>query len=92
MDKALHKARVTPRDRLQARYQQSIANLPDGTFILWNGNPFLVRGPALLPFAPGGYGAAIPRPAKGDVTVLTPRPTVAALGAGYRPRLHPTAG
>ena len=45
-----------------------------------------------MPYAPAGYGAALPRPLRAIVTVLTPRPTVTALRNGYRPVLHPTAG
>ena len=46
----------------------------------------------LLPWTPAGYGAPLPRPAHGEAEVLTPRPTVEALRAGYHPFLHPSAG
>jgi hypothetical protein len=89
MDKLLHKARVT-RSRLQVRHEAQIGSLPDGAFILWQHRPHLVLGGHLLPFAPAGYGAGVARSA-GMVTVLTPRPTLNVLAAGYRPLLHASA-
>ncbi|MFN3643938.1 MAG: hypothetical protein ACK4TB_13575 [Gemmobacter sp.] len=64
--------------------------LPDGTFVMIGVQPHLVLGDSLRPFAPSGYGTPVPRPA-GPVAVLTPAPTLAALAAGYRPVLHPSA-
>jgi hypothetical protein len=88
LDAALHAARVG-RGRRQIRHTAPVETLPDGAFALHAGRPCLVRGDAVLPFAPGGYGAALPRPS-GSVEVLTPAPTVAALAAGYAPALHPS--
>lgn len=91
MDRLLHAARTLPRSTGQRRHSADLAALPDGAFVLWQDSPHLVRGSHLCPFEPHGYGAPLPRPL-GDVTVLTPEPTIAVLAAGYRPRLHPTAG
>ena len=90
MDASLHAARVT-RDRRQITHRADADTLPDGAFVAWQGRPHLVREAGLLPFALSGYGRAIPRPAE-TLIVLTPRPTMAALAAGYRPALHPSAG
>ncbi|MEL7105582.1 MAG: hypothetical protein AAGM21_06660 [Pseudomonadota bacterium] len=89
VDRALHTARVTPA-RVQVRHDAAIEGLPDGAFVLSGGAAHLVWGPRLLPFQPDGYGPAKPRP-RGQVTVLTPRPTIGILRAGYRPVLHPSA-
>jgi hypothetical protein len=89
MDKILHKARVT-RGRAQVRHEAEAAFLPDGAFILWQDRAHLVQGGQLLPFASTGYEAGIARH-EGLVTVLTPRPTLAVLAAGYAPTLHATA-
>jgi hypothetical protein len=78
------------RDRAQIRHAAALETLPDGVFVLAEGQTCLVLGDALRPFAPGGYGAP-KRRGEGRVTVLTPAPTVAALAAGYRPVLHPSA-
>jgi hypothetical protein len=55
------------------------------------GRPWLVLGPRLLAWTHGGYREQRPRPNGARVSVLTPRATVAVLGAGYQPVLHPTA-
>ncbi len=88
LDAVLHAARVDPGTRRQRTYRTDLAGLPDGVFIRLEALPLLVLGDRLLPWAPGGYGAAIARPSGGPVCVLTPRPTVAAMTAGYRPELH----
>ncbi|MBI1418475.1 MAG: hypothetical protein GC146_14755 [Limimaricola sp.] len=85
IDAALHAARTGP------RATASLATLPDATVILWQGQPHLVLGPHLRPIAPDGYGAPLVRPPTATVTLLTPRPIIAALAAGYRPALHPGA-
>jgi hypothetical protein len=56
------------------------------------GRPLLVLGNELLAWHPGGYGERRPRQADVEVTVITPRTTVATLAAGYEPVLHPSAG
>lgn len=90
IDHTLHAARVDRRTRLQMRYEDDIANLPEGTFILHGGTLHLVARDRVMAYAPEGYGAALPPPT-GSVTVLTPRPLVSVLAAGYRPRMHLSA-
>jgi hypothetical protein len=87
IDRALHAARVT-RTRAQVRHRADIATLPAGTFIATDSGPALVTANALHPFIATGYAPPVPRPT-GQVTVLTPAPTVAVLRAGYIPALHP---
>lgn len=89
IDQSLHATRVT-RDRQQIRHRADCASLPDGTFVLHGAGPHLVSGPHLFPWTPSTYTAPVPRP-ETPITVLTPSPAVAALAAGYRPLLHPSA-
>lgn len=91
MDHTLHDARVVPRKGVHARHEEMLSDLPDGTFVYGNGKSLLVLGNQLLSFSPEGYRAVQDRQSEGVVTVLTPRPVVAVLAAGYRPRLHPSA-
>ena len=91
LDAVLHAARIDPATRGQRTYRADLAGLPDGVFIRLEDKPLLVLGDRLLPWAPGGYGDAIARPSGGPVSVLTPRPTVAAIAAGYRPELDASA-
>lgn len=87
MDAVLHPARVT-RERTQVTHQARIATLPAGALILHDSAPHLVGAHVLFPYAPDGYGAKVPRPRCGNVTVLTPAPMVAVLDNGYRPVIH----
>jgi hypothetical protein len=86
MDPILHTARFDPITRQPKRHQAEAASLPAGCFILWNGTPHLLRDAELWPYAPTGYGPALPHPT-GQVTVLTPSPLVQVMAAGWHPLL-----
>ena len=88
-DRLLHDDRLASRGVMR-RWPTDGTTLPDGATVAVGGEAFLVRGGALLGWSPGGYVEARPMP--GVVEVLTPRAIVAAIGAGYAPVLHPTAG
>ena len=64
--------------------------LPDATVVVIEDAAHLVVGDTIRPFGFGGWGQPVARPG-GDVTVLTPPTSVAALRHGYRPTLHPSA-
>jgi hypothetical protein len=88
IDARLHAERL---DRRAKRLHRVAAeSLPDGAMMALGGQAFAVRGGAVLPWGPTGYGAPRPRPS-GDVDVLTPPLTLAALRGGYAPLWHPTA-
>jgi hypothetical protein len=89
MDLTLHEARVDER-RTKRTYVAPAASLPDGAFVHDAGQPWLVIGDRLLAWTPFCYTDWRRRPT-GEVTVLTPRPTVAAMQAGYQPLVHPSA-
>lgn len=89
MDATLHAHRLA--GRAKRIYRDDLANLPNGTFVTLDGNAWLVWGAQLLEWSDAGYTTRRPRPPHGNVDVLTPRPTVAILAAGYRPAIHPTA-
>jgi len=91
LDAILHTARIEPTTRRQRTFRTELAALPDGVFVQLEEAPLLVFGDQLRPWTSGGYGDAIARPSGGTVFVLTPEPVVAAITAGYRPELHPSA-
>lgn len=91
MDDRLHRARIGPDRRAKRSHAALSDSLPDGTFLRLSDGPAMIWGQGLLPWTPAGYGAPLPRPAGQAVTVLTPAPIVAVLGAGYLPCLHPSA-
>lgn len=88
MDRALHKERILRRARRQQRWRGELSDLPDGTFIDWEGTPYLVLDRYLLRWTHGGYTETSPRSAQGKVIILTPPTSVATLANGFRPRLH----
>jgi hypothetical protein len=89
MDRRLHDDRL---DRKKKRvYRAEVATLPDGTYVALEGEAWLLRDAWLYAWSDRGYRLRRPRPARGEVVVLTPRSIVKLLTAGYRPSLHATA-
>jgi hypothetical protein len=67
-------------------------DLPVATVILDDDRqPRLLLADRTLAFTFDGWADPAPRPRRGDVVVLTPPTSVAALASGYVPLLHPTA-
>jgi len=56
------------------------------------GGPGLLIGGRVLPWSFAGYQAPVALRQDTVVDVLTPPSAVAAIAAGYRPLLHPSAG
>jgi hypothetical protein len=84
VDARLHAERLGPR-------REIAVGLPDGTFVLRDGAPWLVRGDELLRWTPGGYADRI---ARESAPVITPPTLLAVLRAGWSgavPLLHPTS-
>jgi hypothetical protein len=95
MDAQLHGERLDAGARLQRHHRARIDELPDGAFVLHDGAACLVRGDALLPWAPSGYGSPRARPAGGEALLMTPPSLAFVLEQGWRPDvplLHPSAG
>lgn len=91
MDRTLHAERVRHGARNIQTHKGDFADLPDGAFVVGEEACLLVRGDALLPFAPAGYRPGRIRPKRGAVHVLTPPASLRALRAGYSPALHVSA-
>jgi hypothetical protein len=86
VDAQLHEERLGP------RRQAALARLPDGAFVLVDGEPFLVRGRSLHRWSPAGYTER--RPRRGRAEVITPPSLVELLRAGWEPvvpLLHPSS-
>jgi len=88
IDERLHEERF-------GRYRKApFDELPDGTFVLRDGGPWLVLGGKLLRWTPGGYAERVARPG-GRATVVTPPALVSTLRAGWSgavPLLHASSG
>jgi hypothetical protein len=89
MDTVLHDERLD--GRTKRRHRREIDALPDGAFVVLDGEAFAIRGNALLHWTPEGYDARKPRPRRATVDVLTPPAILAVLSTGYAPRWHPRA-
>jgi hypothetical protein len=94
IDAQLHRERVDPLTRGQRVHEAARPGLPNGAFVLHEGEPHLVLGSELLPWTPSGYGPLARRRAQPRV-VLTPPSLVAVLASGWEPStvplLHPSA-
>ena len=95
IDAELHRERLDPGGHGNRTHEAAVAALPDGAFVLADGDPYLVLGRELLLWSPSGYAARRPRP-RGSAEVVTPPSLVAVLRAGWDgaavPLLHPSAG
>jgi hypothetical protein len=89
MDEVLHRERL--HGRAKRTHRRNIDALPDGAFVVLDGEAFAVRGRALMHWTPQGYDARRKRRRGITVDVLTPPAILAVLSAGYRPRWHPSA-
>jgi hypothetical protein len=88
LDATLHRARFAAGQKLT--YTASPAELPDGVMVAGDpsGPPLLVWHGRFYRWSFGGYLLSPASPAQ--VEVLTPRPTVALLAAGYPVQVHPS--
>ncbi|HEY2355287.1 MAG TPA: hypothetical protein VGH79_10365 [Gaiellaceae bacterium] len=87
IDERLHAERLAPKPEHDA------AGLPDGAFVLVDGDPWLVLRGELLRWTPAGYTER--RRARGRAPVLTPLTVLRVLASGWHglvPFLHPSAG
>jgi hypothetical protein len=92
MDTVLHAERVDSRTRRQRTRPARAGELPDGVMVRHDGVVGLLTGGRVLPWSIEGYLAdPIPVSPGTSVELLTPPSSVAAITAGYRPKLHPTA-
>lgn len=85
MDRRLHGERLVRGTSRRRFHETGWDGVPDGAFVLVDGEPALVRADALVPWTPTGYAAPRRRPTRGTATLVTPPATAAALAAGYTP-------
>jgi hypothetical protein len=89
MDLRLHADRLAGKSK--RTYRDDIANLPDGAYVVHEGEPHLVWGSGLFEWSDSAYRKRRSRAPSGAAEVLTPRAIVEVLRAGYRPTIHPSA-
>jgi hypothetical protein len=94
IDARLHAERLDPGTRERRNHEAWLDELPDGAFVLRDGEPWLVLGAELLRWSAGGYDGRVARPARERARLLTPPSSTAVLRAGWRsalPLVHPSA-
>jgi hypothetical protein len=93
IDSRLHAERLDPATGGRRHHEASLAELPDGAFILREGEPWLVLGTQLLRWSAAGYSERAARPASGQVEVVTAPSLVELLRRAWDPLvplLHPS--
>jgi hypothetical protein len=93
IDLQLHGERVAAGTRTQLHHRAKLDDLPDGAFVVRDGEPWLVRGSHLLRWTPAGYAERVARPRNTTAEVVTPPSLVAVLRTGWEPLVplfHPS--
>jgi hypothetical protein len=83
MNRRLHAERLHRGTHRRRFHAERWSALPDGAFVSRNGVPCLVLGRELVEWTEEGYGRSLPRPVRGEATMITPPSSVAVLSAGY---------
>ncbi len=94
IDAQLHRERITPGSGERILHAAPFDQLPDGTFVLESGKPWLVLGDQLFRWTPSGYRDRMGRPRHADARVVTPPSLVALLRHDREPLVplvHPSA-
>jgi hypothetical protein len=94
MDAQLHEERLDPKTRHHRIHEATLDRLPDGAFVLVEGEPWAVFGNELLRWSPAGYTERTTRRAGKRAGLITPPSLVEILRTDRDPVvpfLHPSA-
>jgi hypothetical protein len=89
IDRALHRERLCRGNKRIHPLTAEIADLPDGAMVAFGDKAFVISEGHPLLWTVGGY-LPVDAPLRAD-GLLTPPATLAALQAGYRATMHPSA-
>jgi hypothetical protein len=87
IDKILHKERMDKYGQ-KILHEASIKNIPDGTFILLDDKPGVLKNNLFYAWSPFGYEKATALPNIKKAMVLTPKSIVNTFKAGYIPQIE----
>jgi hypothetical protein len=94
IDAQLQRERIVAHSGERVLHPSALDDLPDGTFVLDGGEPWLVLGPKLRRWTPTGYSDSQPR-ARGVIAQVVTPPSLVELLRREReplvPLLHPSA-
>lgn len=86
IDNVIHEERIN-RNKSKVTFEENIHNIPDGSFILLNNEPYIVLGSQFYLWSPFGYRDGIALPNVEKLIVLTPKSIVNTFRAGYLPQI-----
>jgi hypothetical protein len=86
VDEVLHSERIDDNNN-KVTFTSPFKDLPDGSFIRIEDEPYLVSGKQIFHWTPFGYGKGSLLSAAEKVCVLTPKSTVNAFREGYKPQI-----
>ncbi len=86
IDQALHNERISA-DGSKITFSAKAGDLPYGTFIELEGQPYVLADKYLYRWTPFSYDKKIQLPSASEIKVLTPASTVQAFRAGYIPQI-----
>jgi len=86
IDDIIHEERIN-QSKQKVTHEEAPAQLPDGTFISYQNNAFLIKDKLMYRWSPFGYGQGIALPQADQVIVLTPASLVNTFRAGYIPQM-----
>jgi hypothetical protein len=94
IDARLHDERWDATARTRRLHRVRASTLPDGAFVLSDGDPWVVLDDRLARWTPAGYAERVARPPRGDLEAVTPPSIVEILRTPRSPAvpfLHPSA-
>jgi len=86
IDEVIHSERID-KEQKKITHQYISSEIPEGTFILMNGNSYVFSNGRLLRWTAFGYEDDIAVPEVSTLTILTPRSILNAFRAGYIPQI-----
>ena len=86
IDEVIHRERLKE-DGSKNTFETSGKNIPDGTFILHENNPFLLMNGQMYQWFPEGYGKATPMLSPKKIISLTPASIITTFRQGYLPQV-----
>lgn len=86
IDTILHAERISG-NKSKVTYMGNTKGLPDGTFIVYDEKPCLIKNGKRYSWHPGGYSKGEVLPNMKNVTIITPPSIVNMLAAGYVPQM-----
>jgi hypothetical protein len=87
VDDIIHRERIDS-EKKKVVHQRIRSDVPEGTFIILDGDPYLFSKSKLHRWTPFGYENPIVMPEASMVKVLTPNSIVNAFRAGYVPQIN----